>query len=162
MTDLRLVQSGELAIDLEASTDELAPVALALAELERELRALRAQVETELLERMRRNDQRVAHLPSGHTLQLRTGRRRVWDPDELETVVRDLVDRGTVNPGAWTGLVRRETKVDGTLALRLLGQLDGTARRELEECFQWQDGRPSLKIIAPGAPAITATAEEDE
>lgn len=163
MTDLVIVPATPpQRVDLDATDDELAPLVLELAQRERALNELRHRVEGELMARMRSAEHRTRRLPSGHTLQLRTGRRRVWDPDDLETVARDLVDRGVINASVWSGLIRHETKVDGTLAVRLLSQLDGSARSQLDDCYHWQDGRPSLTVLPPEQAALDATAEEDE
>jgi hypothetical protein len=161
-TELVLIpDTGELIDPHTAPVDQLAPLVLGLRDRERQLADTRKHIEHALLGRMEANGQRVLHTASGHTLELHSGRSRVWDPDDLEAAVRELVDHGVINPGQYTGLIRHDIKVDGNIAKRLLGALTGTAKRTLEACFRWQDGTPSLKVTPPVPVAIDATAIED-
>jgi hypothetical protein len=162
-TDLLVIPKTGEQIDLATlATDELATLALNLREWERDDAKARKHVERALIDAMQRREHRVEHTPSGYTIEVNAGHTRVWDPDELEGAARHLVDEGVIQAGQYTGLLRRETKVDGRIAQRLLGALTGTARRTIEACFTWKTGEPTVKITPPSPPAIEATAEVDE
>lgn len=134
-------------------TDLLAAVAVELKAREQHLKAMRAAVETELTTRVQTAGRRRV-TAAGHELKIEPTRGRVWDPEDLEECLRELVDQGTLNAGELTGLITHETKVDGKLAQKLLGSLDGQARGLLERCYRWENkGRPKL-VITPVAPLI--------
>ena len=62
----------------------------------------------------------------------------VWDGDELEAVLRDLVETGEVRAGDVTEVIRHETTVSRRDAGRLAKQLTGRARDAVEACRTWR------------------------
>lgn len=142
-------------IDLEQhSTGLLAHLVLGFKEREQRYRQMRELVERELMGRVQDGGRKIV-LVEGLELKIEYGRGRVWDPDELEHAVRELVDQGTLHAGELTGLITRETKVDGKLAQRLLGALHGPALERVETCFRWEKkSRPRLSIT-PSLPLLT-------
>lgn len=134
---------GELA---DEATDRLADLVLELRARETQLAEMRKQIEAELRDRLKQQGRRVATV-GDYELETKTSRKRVWDGDELEGALRHLVDEGVLQVGDLTGLVTRETKVDGTKAAKLLGQLQGAAKHMIEQCFHWEDsGQPKLTV----------------
>jgi hypothetical protein len=63
---------------------------------------------------------------------------REWDADELEGVLRALVDDGVLTPREVLGVIRHEPKVNGTNAARLLDRLDGDAHAAVRACHTWR------------------------
>lgn len=57
-----------------------------------------------------------------------------WDGQELEQVVRELLDAGAVELRDVEGLIKHETKVDGNAANRLSRRLVGTNKAAVEAC----------------------------
>jgi hypothetical protein len=88
-------------------------------------------------------------------ITLEAANESVWDAEELEGVLRDLVDRGEVNAGSLTGIIRHETVVSRTEAGRLVKQLTGPARMAVERCRTWQRKRGRLRVVpSAGLPEI--------
>jgi hypothetical protein len=161
-TDILVVpQTGELLDLATLADDELAELALTFRAVERDVIQARKRTEHALMDRMRQHDRKIEHTASGYRFEIHGGRSRVWDPDDLEAAVRHLHDEGVINASQYTGLIRREVKVDGNRARDLLGALTGTARRTIEACFTWKDREPTIEIKPPRPPAIEATADED-
>lgn len=140
-------------IDLEQHSDGLlAHLALAFKEREQRFRQMREVVEAELVDRVRASGRKVK-LAGDLELRVDSGRGRVWDPDDLEATVSELVGAGVLQAGELTGLIVRETKVNGTKARDLLGQLHGQPLEAVEACFRWeQKGRPRLTITPAPSP----------
>jgi hypothetical protein len=158
-TDLVIVdpRDGTLLEDLtDEPTDQLAIVAVELKAREQHLQAMRAAVEGELTNRVQAAGRRSVHT-TGHELKVEQSEGRVWDPEDLEDCLRELVDAGTLTAGELTGLITHETKVNGKQAQKLLGSLDGQPRGLLERCYRWEKkGRPRL-VITPLTPLIEET-----
>ena len=62
----------------------------------------------------------------------------VWDADELEAALRDLVEAGEVQAGDVTEIIRHVTTVNGTEADRLVKRLTGLAKDAVERCRSWR------------------------
>jgi hypothetical protein len=139
-------RTGEVLDDLpDVPTDQMAATALELADRAQQLGQMRDVVEGELRARLEAQGRRLA-VVGDYELAVRAGRSRVWDPDDLEATLGDLVDQGVLQAGEIAGLVSREPKVDGRQAQQLLGRLTGAAKDALAACFRWQDGKPKLTI----------------
>ena len=147
-------RDGTVLDDLQdQSTGLLAHVALELKRREQHLHAMRVLVEAELTTRVHDAGRKVV-LVDDLELKIEGGRGRVWDGDELELALRDLVDRGTLRAGELTGLITHETKVNGKGMQRLLGLLHGPARAQVETCFTWESkGQPRL-VITPSVQLV--------
>jgi len=142
-------QTGEV-FDTPADlpTDRLAELAYRLRAAEADRKLWRRAIDDELRARLERDGRREA-VVGDYALSVTTGRSRVWSADELETAVRDLIDTGVLHAGEITGLIRRETKVDGRIAAQLLDQLSGAPHDLIASCFAWEQSRtPSLKVEA--------------
>jgi hypothetical protein len=63
--------------------------------------------------------------------------RREWDADELEGVLRDLIDQGVIHAGEVTDVIRHKTEVTGTVAASLERRLVGSALEALKGCRKW-------------------------
>jgi hypothetical protein len=160
--DLILVPgTGQLLVLSTAADDELATLAIELAAAARQITAIRGQIDDELVGRLQASDQKERRTPAGYVIRYDQAGRREWNPDDLETVVRDLADRGIIQPARYTGLLRHETRVDGNIAKRLLAQVTGNALAQVQQCFRWVAQRPRVTILLPGQPAIDATSEDE-
>ena len=139
--------TGE-ALTLDAASDRLAEVALALKEREAQLKKWRWHIEDELIERLRAEDRKRATVGDWEIEIESSGYGRVWDADDLEAAARELLDAGVVGGAEVAGLLTPQPdKVDGKRALRLLDRVPAEARRALERCFEWQrKGRPRLSV----------------
>ena len=138
--------TGEV-LPLDAASDRLAEVALALKEREQTIKEWRQLVEGELHRRLREQDRRRATVGQWEIEIEASGRGRVWDADDLEAVARELLEQGVVQASEIGGLITRPPKVDGKLAAGLLTRLTGSSRDALARCFRWETkGRPRLSI----------------
>jgi hypothetical protein len=155
-TDLVVVvdpRDGTILEDLASHPDsELADVVYHLRDREKQFADMRRALETELVARMSAagHKRKVVGI---FEIEYSTGSSRVWDAETLEGVLWDLADRGVIEPREWTGLVARPAKVDGHMAAKLLGQLVGQAKAQVEACFQWKEGRPRV-TVTPSRPLI--------
>lgn len=155
-TDLMVVdpRDGTILENLDdAPPGLLTEVAVELKRREQHFRAMRALVETELVDRVQAHSRNTVHI-AGYELRVEGGRQRVWDPEDLEECLRELVDDGVLHAGELTGLITHVPKVDGKQAQKLLGMVNGRARGLLERCFRWETkGKPRL-TITPSQPLI--------
>lgn len=155
-TDLMVVdpRDGTILENLhDAPPGQLTEVAVELKRREQHFRAMRALVETELVGRVQAHSRNTVHI-AGYELRVEGGRQRVWDPEDLEECLRELVDDGVVHAGELTGLITHQAKVNGTQAAKLLGSLNGQARGLLERCFQWEQKSKPRLTITPSLPLI--------
>lgn len=79
-------------------------------------------------------------------VSLEGGQRRRWDGEQLEEVVRDLIDQGTVDASQVTDLIRHETNVSGTAGNKLRARLSGQALRAVDDCWSWEPDRRRLEV----------------
>lgn len=63
---------------------------------------------------------------------------RVWDAEELEGTLAELVAEGAISVTEAADVIRRETKVNGTAAARLLKRLSGDALAAVRACHTWK------------------------
>ncbi len=105
--------------------------------------------------------QRQAVTATGHELRQRFGDRRkpfvtgawevsigstsVWDADELEAVLRDLVETGQLHAGDVTEVIRHVTSVNGNEANSLVKRLTGLAKDAVERCRSYKPGAVAVK-----------------
>jgi len=147
-------RDGTILQDLQTeATGLLAHVALELTERVRQMRLMRELVEAELAHRVHDAGRRVV-LVDGLELKVESGRSRVWDPEDLEAALRDLVDAGTLQAGELTGLITHNVHVDGKHAQRLLGLLHGPALAAVERCFRWETKGRERLVITPSITLI--------
>jgi hypothetical protein len=130
--------TGEILDDLpSAETEMLAEALELLRERRGELELMRKAVETELAHRLT-----VKALPRGRVwvqgdFGLRFKNRSEWDADELEGVLRHLLDEGELTSRDVLGLIEHVPKVKGANVDRLLKRLVGPAHAAIEQCRRW-------------------------
>lgn len=148
-TDLEPVavnpRTGE-TIDLpNARHENLVEALLVLQAHERRAKEWRTAVEDELVRR--HGERRSAQVVGGFEVDIDRGYTRVWDAEELELVLVDLVAAGLVASKDMAGVITREPKTDGRKMQTLLNRVDGDALVELRRCFKWeQRGRAKVRV----------------
>lgn len=154
--------TGEVMPELDTLTVEvLAEAELALKQRESVLRAMRREIDDELRRRFdvelaeRKLDvtdpKALSHalVVDGFEVRISGGRERVWDADELEATLRELVDGGAVDVRDCVGVIEHETHVRGREAKALLDRLSGAAHEAVRRCHTWQrkgDGRGYVRV----------------
>jgi hypothetical protein len=74
-------------------------------------------------------------------------RRREWDPDDLEAVLRELVDDGVVTAGEVTEVIRHKTEVNGAEAASLERRLAGPPLEAIKACREWVSKPGKLDVV---------------
>jgi hypothetical protein len=155
-------QTGEVLLEPERlPTDRLADVSLALKQRESELRAMRRELDAEL---RRRFDDELRErgldatdpkalgrvlIAGDFEVRVTGGRERVWDADELEHALRDLIDAGELHARDVVDVIEHATIVHGAAAKRLLDRLSGETWHAVRACHTWQrkgDGRGYVRV----------------
>ena len=146
--------TGEVLDDLSTVPPErLADALVALRDRQAEVRRMESAIARELESRLATR-QRKLWLVGEYELRLEQGNESVWDADELEVVLRRLVDEGVVSASECVGLISRDPVVSRSEAKRLLTRLDGPAAKAVKDCMTWQPkGRPRL-TVTPSLPLI--------
>jgi hypothetical protein len=140
--------TGELLEDLgTVGPERLADLLLAVRDKQAALKEIERVVSDEIRGRMQLRGRRV-WVVGNYGLELDTGRESVWDADELEAVLRRLVDDGAVNAGEVTEVIRHQTVVSRTEAKRLASRLHGAAQAAVQQCCTWRDktGTPRVRV----------------
>lgn len=153
-------RDGEFIDTSTAPAERVADVLHAVREREAALKAARAELEAELRRRLEVR-QRKTIVFGGFEVTLDGGRESVWDPDELERTLRDLVDEGALSAGELTGVIRHETTVSRSEAKRLVGRLHGRAAAAVKACCTWRDGRTRVRVT-PVVQLPEPTSEPEE
>jgi len=135
-------RTGEV-IDLTLNPDRLAGITYELDHHRRQVVDALKLIEDELRRQM---GERTLWPVGDYEITLEGANRSEWDAEELEGVLRDLIDRGEINAGAVTEVIRHETVVSAREAGRLVKQLTGPARVAVERCRTWQRQRGRLKV----------------
>ena len=150
--------TGEV-LSLDAPTDLLADAVQQIRESQRGLAELRKLIEAELAARLSAHERSV--LLAGE-FEVRVSERNdaVWDADELEAVLRDLIDSGTVHAAEVVGVITHETKVSRSAAGRLAKRLRGAARQRVEACRHWQKRYGPVEVVR-SQPLIPPELEAD-
>jgi hypothetical protein len=147
--------TGELLPALDTQPPErLAEMLFAVRELQARLKDFGVLVEDELRGRMETRGRRL-WVVGDYGLGLESRNESVWDGEELEGVLRDLVDQGVVTAGELTGLIRHETVVSRTEANRLTGRLSGAAKAAVEACRTWKRVSRGRVKVEKQMPLIT-------
>lgn len=125
-------------------SDVLAEAALLMRERERELYKMRHVLEDELGARHEARGKR-GWWPVGN-FEVKPKWSAEWDADELEGVVRDLIDRGVIDQRDVQGVFKRVVTVSRSAAGRFLDRLEGTpAHAEVKQCRTWR--RAGLEVV---------------
>jgi hypothetical protein len=138
--------TGELIEQLDAQPAEvLADALYQLRERRLAMREMESALEGELRRRVAIRD-RAVFVFGEYEVSNKSTSRREWDGDELEGVLRELLDQGTLHAAELTEVIRHETRVSGKEAQRLLGRLTGDALKAVERCFRWRQGPARLEV----------------
>jgi hypothetical protein len=140
---------GELA---DYPPEVLAEAALLLRERQADLRRMQRELEAELGARLEQREQpRKVWVVGDYSVKSKN--RREWDADELEGVLRDLIDRGLISARDAQGVLKHEVTVSGSAALRLLERLEGLpGHTALARCFTWRQAGLELTRELPLLP----------
>ena len=162
LTEIR-EQAGE--IELDAPTDVLAQLLQSVRDRRKVLGDMEKALTHEITGRMKTAHRSV--LTAG-TLELRLEHRNEsqWDVDELETVLRELIDEGVIEARDAVGVIKHEVTVSRSNANRFLGLLLGSARQRVEACRHWQKSATARLEVTTAVQLIEpleaeATAIED-
>jgi hypothetical protein len=151
--------TGELLDSLDAQPPEvLADALYVLRQRHSDLRKAERALEDELRRRVGNRD-RTVFLFGSYEVTAKPEFRRQWDGDELEAVLRELLDRGTLQAAELTEVIRHETVVSGSEAMRLLSRLTGESKQAVQDCFEWVQKGPSRVTVAPSV-SFLPTSEE--
>ena len=139
--------TGEILDNLAQQPPEtLAGVLTTVRGEQAALKDFTLQLESELQRRLELRGRKVAVFGKWE-VAVEGGRESVWDPDDTEATLRELVDQGAVEARELGGVIRRETVVSRTEVNKVLGRLSGSARDALEACRVWRDkGRPRIRV----------------
>jgi hypothetical protein len=135
--------TGEVLDIPDSGGDQLAQWHHQLVTLKRAADQALREVDGELRRRM---GERTLWVAGAYEVAVEGANESVWDGDELETVLRELVEAGTVQAGAVTEVIRHETTVSRSEAGRLAKQLTGRARDAVEACRTWKR-RPGRIVV---------------
>jgi hypothetical protein len=126
--------TGELLDELAAAPPEvLAEFYSAIRDEEARLKAMRESLRSELQARLAVRG--VAVMTAGdYEIGVKHGRRSRWDGQELERVVRDLLDAGAVTARDVEGLLSHDVSVNGNVANSLSRRLVGAHKAAVENC----------------------------
>jgi hypothetical protein len=139
--------TGELLERLDEQPAETLAEALALV-LEREAEAKRwhEALEAELRNRLKIRQTRLAVFGEWE-VEASISRESVWDWDELEGVMRQLVDDGVIQAKDATGIIYRETTGYRAAAKRLASILTGDAKAAVEATCTWKEKPGKLNVV---------------
>ena len=146
--------TGEV-LDLAASSDTIAGWHYQLTLIRRAADTALRDVDAELRQRM---GERTLWPIGEYEVTVEGANKSEWDWDELETVLRDLVETGAVQAGNVTEVIKHETTGSAREAGRLSKQLTGAAHDAVEACRTWVRHRGRLVVkqsIALPAPEET-------
>jgi hypothetical protein len=138
--------SGELIEQLDQQPAAvLADALFLLRERRLVMRQMEGALEAELRRRVAMRD-RAVFVFGDYEVSNKSTSRREWDADELEGVLRELLDAGTLHAAELTEVIHHETRVSGKEAQRLLGRLTGDALKAVERCFRWRQGPARVEV----------------
>jgi len=140
-TDLAAVNpaTGEILEHLEQLPPEtLCETLAAITAREADLKRWRGPVETELRRRLKIRQTKLAVFGDWE-VEATVRRESVWDADQLEAAMRQLVDEGAVTASDLTGVITREPVVSRSKARDLAKRLDGAARELVQACCTWRE-----------------------
>ena len=140
--------TGEVIDQLESQPPEvLADAWLAITEHKRQYDEFAKLVEAELKRRlaMRNRDQDTF---GPFRVQAKTQWRSQWDVDELEQVLRELIDDGTVRASEVVDVITTpQPEVSASAANSLLRKLSGAAETAVKACRTWQQQKAKKLLV---------------
>lgn len=90
------------------------------------------------------------------------GNESVWDGDELEAALRNLIDDGVLDARECVGVITHDPVVHRTEANRLIGRLSGGARASIERCRSWRVKGRGRIVVARSVELVSLDATEAE
>jgi hypothetical protein len=148
-------RTGELIDPRDAPTETLAEALLLLRDRARDLRRMTGLLDAELRDRMA--EQHPGRIWVIGDYELRRRNEAAWDADELEGVVRELLDRGELHQHDVTGIFKHEITISRSAAGRLLDRLHGPAHDAVDACRTWRVRGVEVARCVP----LLAPAEHD-
>jgi hypothetical protein len=145
--------TGEVLDDLGRYDPEvLAEALVLLRERKSELEAMRKAIDTELAKRLTERG-----LPRGRVwvigdFGLKFKGKSEWDADELEGVLRNLLDEGQLTSRDVLGLIEHVPKVNGRNVDRLLKRTTGETRNAINQCRRWASAGLAVEREQPLLP----------
>lgn len=141
------VATGELLEHLEEQPPEVLAESYAYGlELQATLKRSMAALEGELRQRMKTLDRELVVF-GDFEVEAKSDNRREWDPDELESVLEDLRDRGVIRAAEGAGIIETTKSVKGTAALALRSRLGHDAQSQIDTTYTWTRKRRALRIV---------------
>lgn len=138
--------TGEVVDVTTLPDEELAEVWVEMEDRERRSKAWREHVTNELRDRLTAKNRKV--WPVGAYEVSREDRNEsVWEPRELDAVIRELVQNGVVTAVEVADVVSHEPTVSKSNANRFLARLAGDARRAVDECRTWTRKPGPVKVV---------------
>jgi hypothetical protein len=126
--------------------ERLAEVMLELDEASKRMRATRKLLDAELARRLDVRGRDKLHIGE-YELHRKSRNESVWDGDELESVLRRLVDEGVVDARELVGVIAHETTVSKREASRLAERLAARERRLVEQCRTWKRSVSGVEVV---------------
>jgi hypothetical protein len=138
-------RTGELIELVSAPPEVLAEALDALSRVELDAKLQRGFVESALRDAM---DLRKRKRWAVGAFELAFDERHEsrWDGDELERVLRELIDDGVISANEVVDVIRHETTVSRSAAKRLSERLTGSAADAVKRCCSWETKRGRLKV----------------
>jgi hypothetical protein len=126
--------------------ERIAEVMLELDEVGKRMRETRALLDAELARRLdvRGRDKLVI---GEYELHRKSRNTSEWDADELELVLRRLVDEGVVDASELVGVITHETVVGKRRAQQVVDRLAERERRLVEQCRTWKRSVSGVEVV---------------
>jgi hypothetical protein len=159
--------TGEVLERLDDQPAEvLAEALVAVRARQEEAKRWSDALEAELRRRLQLRQTKLAVFGEWE-VEAAAGRESVWDAEQLEGAMRELVDEGVVKAGDVADVITREPVVSRSKAKALQARLTGDARERVAAACTWRDKPGKLTVarsvelpapeqaaeLAPGAPA---------
>jgi hypothetical protein len=141
--------TGEVLDRLDQRSPEVLAEALhAITARQETLKASAAALDAELRRRLQIRGRNVATFGEWE-VALEQGREAVWEGEQAEEILRELVDEGVLRAGELTDVISHETVIHRSAMNRVLARLTDQYRHKLETARYWQSrGRGRLRVTA--------------
>jgi hypothetical protein len=141
------VATGELLEHLEQQPPEVLAEAFDAGQhLQRDLKRWLGELEAELRRRMKVLGRELT-VYGDWEVEAKFDNRREWDAEELEAVLEELRDSGTIRAAEGTGVIQRTATVSGTAALALRSRLGRDAQTMIDRTYTWTRKRKPLRVV---------------
>jgi hypothetical protein len=153
-------ETGELLENLrELPSETLAETLDAIHRRQRTEKEMCGALEGELRQRLALKKRKL--MPAGDwEVAVESSNEAVWDVDDLEEVLEDLVEDGTLQPRELAGVVTHEAVVHRTEINKVVARLTGDAKSALEACRTWRKKGPGRIRVTRSVVSITEESEQ--